>query len=191
MKKMIVFTGGPASGKTTALSMLKEEYGTDIEIAKEAATLIYGGGFPRNDSNERTIYHAQRIIYFATKELEGLAQEINPTAKLVLCDRGSIDGAVYWPYGQKDFFKTLKTSIEEEYARYYAIIHMSLPREEKFYQNTNVRTETLARAIEVEEDILKLWKKHPRHIVIPANKIFVKKALMVSKVVDDIIKGVI
>lgn len=187
--KMIAFTGGPSSGKTTALSMLKEEYGTDIEIAKEAATLIYGGGFPRNDNDKRTIYHAQRIIYFATKELEGLAQEINPKSKLVLCDRGSIDGAVYWPYGQKDFFKNLNTSIEKEYERYYAIIHMSLPREEKFYQNTNVRTETLQRAIEVEEDILKLWKKHPRHIIVPANRIFVKKAMMVSQIVEDIIKG--
>ncbi|MDR1683865.1 MAG: ATP-binding protein, partial [Elusimicrobiota bacterium] len=48
--KKIVLTGGPASGKTTALSILKEEHGTDIEVAIEAATLVYGGGFPRQDS---------------------------------------------------------------------------------------------------------------------------------------------
>jgi len=187
--KKIVLTGGPASGKTTALSILKEEYGTDIELAKEAATLVYSGGFPRNDKSKRHTYHAQRIIYYTTKELEALAEEVNPDAKIVLCDRGSLDGAVYWPYGQDDFFEAMQTTMKAEYDRYYAIIHMSPPKEEKYYQNTNVRTETLARALEVDEAILKLWSGHPRHIVIPESNDYVKKALIVRKAIRKIING--
>ena len=127
MTKKIVLTGGPASGKTTMLSILKEEYGTDIEVAKEAATLVYSGGFPRNDTSKRYTYHAQRIIYTCTRELEDLATEINPSAKLILCDRGSLDGAVYWPYGEEDFLKVMGTDIQTEFDRYYAVIHMSPP----------------------------------------------------------------
>jgi len=187
--KKIVLTGGPASGKTTALAILKEEYGTDIELAQEAATLVYSGGFPRNDKSKRHTYHAQRIIYFTTKELESLAEEINPNAKLVICDRGSLDGAVYWPYGQADFFKQMKTTMEKEYERYYAVIHMSPPKEAKYYQNTSVRTESLERALQVDEDILKLWSGHPRHIVIPESNDYVKKALIVRKAIRNIING--
>jgi predicted ATPase len=189
MIKKIVLTGGPASGKTTALSILKEEYGTDIEVAKEAATLVYGGGFPRNDNSKRHTYHAQRIIFFTTKELEALAEEINPEARLVLCDRGSLDGAVYWPYGQEDFFKVMNTALEAEFKNYYAVIHMSPPKEAKYYQNTSVRTESLERALQVDGDILKLWATHPRHIVIPESNDYVKKALLVRKIVRKIFNG--
>ncbi len=189
MIKKIVLTGGPASGKTTALSILKEEYGTDIEVAKEAATLVYGGGFPRNDKSPHHTLHAQRIIYFVTKELEELAGKANPDAKLILCDRGSLDGAVYWPYGEEDFLKTMETTVDKEYEKYYAVIHMSPPKEEKYYQNTSVRTETLSRALEVDEAILKLWAGHPRHIVIPESNDYVKKALIVRKAIRKIING--
>ncbi len=187
--KKVVLTGGPASGKTTALSILKEEYGTDIEVAVEAATLVYGGGFPRNDNSPRHTYHAQRIIYATTKELESLAEEVNQNAKIVLCDRGSLDGAVYWPYGEEDFLKTMGTTIKDEYANYYAVIHMSPPKEAKYYQNTSVRTESLERALEVDEAILKLWSGHPRHIVIPESNDYVKKALIVRKAIRKIING--
>jgi len=189
MTKKIVLTGGPASGKTTMLSILKEEYGTDIEVAKEAATLVYSGGFPRNDTSKRYTYHAQRIIYTCTRELEDLATEINPSAKLILCDRGSLDGAVYWPYGEEDFLKVMGTDIKTECDRYYAIIHMSPPSDPKYYQNTAVRIETLERALEVDREILKIWESHPRRVIIPAYDDFVEKALLVRKTIKQIIDG--
>ncbi|MDR0735119.1 MAG: ATP-binding protein [Elusimicrobiota bacterium] len=187
--KKVVITGGPASGKTTILSILKDEYGTDIEAAMEAATLVYGGGFPRDDKSPRHTYRAQRIIYFVTKELEALAEETNPSARLIVCDRGSLDGAIYWPYGAEDFLKTMRTTVGEEYKKYYAVIHMSPPKEAKFYQNTAVRTESLERALQIDVDILKLWAGHPRHIVIPESNDYVKKALIVRKAIKKIING--
>ncbi|MDR1683869.1 MAG: ATP-binding protein, partial [Elusimicrobiota bacterium] len=115
--------------------------------------------------------------------------EANPNAKLVLCDRGSLDGAVYWPYGQEDFLKTMNASVEDEYKNYYAVIHMSPPKEAKYYQNTSVRTENLERALQLDQDILKLWAAHPRHIVIPESNDYVKKALIVRTAIRKIING--
>ena len=187
--KKIAITGGPASGKTTILSILKDTYGTDIANAIEAATMVYGGGFPRDDKSPQHIYRAQRIIYSSTKELEALAGETNPQAKLVVCDRGSLDGAIFWPYGVEDFLKVMNTTIEAEYSQYYAVIHMSPPKEAKYYQNTAVRTENLERALEIDADLLKLYSRHQRHIVIPESNDYVKKALIVRNVVKKILNG--
>ena len=41
--KKIALTGGPNSGKTTALSVLKETFGPQVELVREAATLIFSG----------------------------------------------------------------------------------------------------------------------------------------------------
>jgi predicted ATPase len=187
--KKVVLTGGPASGKTTALSILKEEYGPQVETAKEAASLVYGGGLPRDDKSPLRVLHAQRIIYNVTKELESLAEKTNPKAKVILCDRGTLDGAVYWPYGEKNFFEAMKTTIQDECDRYYAVLHMSTPKDEKFYRNSNIRTETFERALEVDAAILKLWSSHPRHIVIPESNDYVKKIIIVKSAVEKIIHG--
>jgi len=121
--------------------------------------------------------------------LEELAAETNPQAKLMVCDRGSLDGAIYWPYGPEDFLKVMGTTVEAEYQQYYAVIHMSPPREAKYYQNTAVRTENLERALQIDADILKLWAGHKRHIVIPESNDYVKKALIVRNVIKKIING--
>ena len=42
--KKIAITGGPNSGKTTALSVLKETFGPQVELVREAATMIFSGG---------------------------------------------------------------------------------------------------------------------------------------------------
>ena len=83
---------------------------------QEAATLIYSGGFPRKDNSPLHIEHAQRIIFYTVHQLEHLA-DATSSAQLVVCDRGSIDGAVYWPKGPEDFFKAMNSTLEAELAR--------------------------------------------------------------------------
>ena len=90
--KKIAITGGPNSGKTTALSVLKETFGPKVELVREAATMIFSGGFPRTDNSRAHIEAAQRIIFVATKEMEALAEE-SSSAPLIVCDRGTIDAS--------------------------------------------------------------------------------------------------
>ncbi|WP_424245083.1 putative ATPase [Elusimicrobium posterum] len=186
MKKRIVLTGGPSGGKTTALSIIKESFGAKVEIVKEAATMIYAGGYPRNDSSPRHIVHAQRIIYFATKELEALAEETSK-AKLVVCDRGTLDGAVYWPKGCEDFLEKMNTTKEAEFKRYDAIVHLSPPQDPAIYQTSLVRTESLEGAMEVDRKILEVWEGHPRRYVIEKDASYLKKAELIKELVADIL----
>ncbi len=185
-KKKIVLTGGPSGGKTTALSILKETFGNQIELVQEAATLIYSGGFPRKDNSPIHIEHAQRIIFYTVHQLEQLA-DVTSNAKLIVCDRGSIDGAVYWPKGPEDFFKAMGTTLEAELARYDAVIHLSPPPEKDFYQATNVRTETLQQAFEIDDKILKIWEKHPNRLVVPRSKHYFEKAEIIKNFVENLL----
>lgn len=184
--KKIVLTGGPSGGKTTALSILKETFGGKIALVQEAATLIYSGGFPRTDNSPIHIVHAQNIIFYTVHQLEQLAKETSG-AKLMVCDRGSIDGAVYWPYGPEDFFKAMGSSLEAELARYDAVIHLSPPPEKDFYQATNVRTENLQQAFEIDDKILEIWEKHPNRLVVPREKHYFEKAEIIKNFVEKLI----
>ena len=155
--KKIVLTGGPSGGKTTALSILKETFGNKIALVQEAATLIYSGGFPRKDNSPVHIEHAQNIIFYTVHQLEELAEKTS-NAKIMVCDRGSIDGAVYWPKGPEDF-----------------------------YQATNVRTENLQQAFDLDDRILKIWEKHPNRLVIPREKHYFEKAEIIKNFVEKLI----
>ena len=186
--KKIVLTGGPSGGKTTALSILKETFGNKIALVQEAATLIYSGGFPRKDNSPVHIEHAQNIIFYTVHQLEELAEKTS-NAKIMVCDRGSIEGAVYWPKGPEDFFKSMHSSLEAELARYDAVLHLSPPSNPAFYQSTHVRTETLDKAFEIDRKILKMWEKHPNRLVVGGTEHFFEKAEAIKNFVEKIIKG--
>ena len=112
--KKIALTGGPNSGKTTALTVLKETFGPQVELVREAATMVFSGGFPRTDNSRAHIEAAQKIIFVATREMEALAEEYSH-ADLIVCDRGTVDAAVYWPAGVDDFFKTNRIAFRKNY----------------------------------------------------------------------------
>ena len=187
-RKKIALTGGPNSGKTTALSVLKETFGPQVELVREAATLIFSGGFPRQDNSRPHIEAAQKIIFFATQQMESLAEK-SSDAELIVCDRGTVDAAVYWPGGVDDFFKQMNTSLEEQLARYDAVLHLSPPSNPAFYQSTHVRTESLEQAFEIDRKILQIWEKHPNRTIISGTEHFFEKAEAIKNFVEKIIKG--
>lgn len=187
-QKKIALTGGPNSGKTTALSVLKETFGPKVELVREAATMIFSGGFPRKDNSVAHIEAAQKIIFFTTKQLESLAEK-SSEAPLIVCDRGTVDAAVYWPGGVEDFFKQMGTSLEEELSRYDAVLHLSPPTNPAFYQSTHVRTESLDQAFAIDRKILSIWQKHPHRRIIGGTERFLEKAEAIKNFVEEIIQG--
>ena len=187
-RKKIALTGGPNRGKTTALSVLKETFGPQVELVREAATLVFSGGFPRTDNSVPHIEAAQKIIFFTTKQLESLAEK-SSEAPLIVCDRGTVDAAVYWPGGVEDFFRQMGTSLEAELARYDAVLHLSPPTNPAFYQSTHVRTESLDQAFDIDRRILKIWEKHPRRKIIGGTEHFLEKAEAIKNFVVEIIQG--
>ncbi len=187
MKKKIALTGGPNSGKTTALSVLKETFGPQVELVREAATMIFSGGFPRQDNSRPHIETAQRIIFHATQQLESLAEKTSD-AQLIVCDRGTVDAAVYWPGGVDDFFKQMGTTLEEQLARYDAVLHLSPPTNPAFYQSTHVRTESLEQAFEIDRKILKIWEKHPNRLIVGGKEHFFEKAEIIKNFVEKLLQ---
>ncbi len=188
--KKIVLTGGPNGGKTTALSIIKESFNSSVELVKEAATMIYAGGFPRTDNSPEHVYCVQRIIYFLTNELEGLGEKTaNKDAKLLICDRGSVDGAVYWPGGMDDFFKKMNTTREAQLARYDYVIHLSPPLKSSFYKQQDVlRTESYEESFKVDERILQVWDGHPNRLIIAKEADYLEKAKIIKDFIGNLLK---
>jgi len=171
----IVLTGGPGGGKTTAADLFRREIGARIVVVPESATMLFSGGFPRSDdalarrAGQLAIYHVQR-------NLED-AQAARFPDRVLLCDRGTVDGAVYWPGEPEGFFAEVGSTIEAELARYDAVV---------FFESAAVggmgieggnptRVESDAEAVRLDRALRALWSRHPRFFFVPHNASFFKK----------------
>jgi hypothetical protein len=165
--KRIVLTGGPGAGKTVVSAMLARRRPERYVVVPEAATQVYSllnTTWDQLDLAGR--YDAQRRMYrLQVGQEERLGRE-NPS-KILLLDRGTIDGATYWPDGPAAFWADLGTSLEEELARYDAVVSLetcaALGRE--FYDGNAsnfCRFEDAAGAIAAGERLEQLWGRHPR-----------------------------
>jgi predicted ATPase len=92
--RRIVLTGGPGAGKTAVLELIRQYFCAHVKVLPEAAGIVFGGGFPLGDALELR-RAAQRAIFYVQRELEAAGDANNPA--IVLCDRGTVDGAAYWP----------------------------------------------------------------------------------------------
>lgn len=45
-RKRIVLTGGPGAGKTALLELIRQSFCAHVKVLPEAASIIFGGGFP-------------------------------------------------------------------------------------------------------------------------------------------------
>lgn len=167
-----MLTGGPGAGKTAVLELVRQDFCAHVQILPEAAGIVFGGGFPRTGSLEWR-RGAQRAIFFVQRELESSAAE---NTAIVLCDRGTVDGAAYWP-GPESFWESVGTTHEREMSRYDAVIHLRTPTVEGGYNHGNpLRTESAAAAAEIDARLLEIWDAHPRRIVVPPSLDFLEKA---------------
>lgn len=171
----IVLTGGPGGGKTTAADLFRREIGDDVVIVPEAATLLFSGGFPRvNEPLARRA--AQSAIYHVQRNLEDVQWARFPD-RILLCDRGTIDSAAYWPEDPGEFFRTVGTTHEAEIARYDAVLFFESAAVggESIEGGNPVRIESNEEAVALDRRLHALWSKHPRFVVVPHQTSFFKK----------------
>jgi predicted ATPase len=178
--KRIVVTGGPGAGKTAVLELAVQALCSHVVVLPEAAGIVFGGGFPRGagDGEARV---AQRAIFHVQRELESLATLQTPA--VVLCDRGTVDGSVYWR-GDTDFFADVGTSHRQELERYDLVIHLHSPTSANGYNRRNpLRIETAEVAHELDSKILAAWADHPHRVVVDVHRRFIDKAAHVLDVI--------
>lgn len=172
--KLIVLTGGPGAGKTAVLEVVRRSFCRHVEVLPEAASILFGGGFPRHDTRVGRVA-AQRAIYRVQDELERIAIEEGESG-IVLCDRGTVDGVAYWPGAADALWSEVGTTYRAELARYAVVIHLRTPSAAYGYDRSNpVRSETAEQAFAIDERILAAWSAHPRRNVVAATDVFLQK----------------
>lgn len=172
----ICLTGGPGGGKTTAADLFRREIGDKVVVVPEAATMLFSGGFPRVSEPDAAMA-AQRAIFHVQRNLEDLQAARFP-GRTLLCDRGTLDGAAYWPGPSEDFFKAVGTTIEEQLERYDAVIFFESAAAggmEVVEGGNLVRNENIEQARALDQALRKLWSPHPRFVLVPHNRSFFKK----------------
>jgi len=172
--RLVVLTGGPGAGKTAVLETARHHFCAHVEVLPEAASIIFGGGFPRR-ATPPAMRAAQRAIYRVQRELERMAAE-EQQASLVVCDRGTVDGVAYWPNHGASLWTEVGTTLAEQVRRYHAVIHLRTPKADGGYDHANpLRTESPHHAAEIDRVIEQAWRDHPRRIFVDSTESFVEK----------------
>jgi predicted ATPase len=179
-QRRIVLTGGPGAGKTAVLELMRKTLCKHVKVLPESAGIVFGGGFPRGTAPELR-RAAQRAIFYIQRELEAAARAED--AAIALCDRATIDGQAYWP-GPDDLWVAVGTSLDEQLARYHAVIHLRTPTAVDGYNHQNpLRIESAAEAIAIDARIAAAWARHPRRFEVPPASDFLAKAARVIEIV--------
>jgi len=183
--KLVVVTGGPGAGKTAVLEMARRSFCKHIAILPEAAGIVFGGGFPRLGS-EASRCASQRAIYYVQRELESLALGHSNEIVVALCDRGTVDGAAYWPQAQATYWDSLGTLAEAELRRYSAVVHLRTPALAQGFDHSNpLRVESAEQAAALDAKIAAAWGGHARRVEVPSTTDFLEKARLVLEIVRD------
>jgi predicted ATPase len=169
----VVLTGGPGGGKTAVLEVVRRHFCEHIVVLPEAASLLFGGGFPRLDSDGAR-RAAQRAIFHAQVELETLAESIGDVG-LVLCDRGVVDGAAYWPDGIDGLFDSVGATRVDAQRRYAGVVHLRTPAAGGYDHSNPMRVESLTDAMRIDARIFEAWSGHPARVVVEAEADFLAK----------------
>lgn len=186
-RRRIVLTGGPGGGKTTAADLLRRELGDRVVIVPEAATILFTGGFPRSEQWEAN-RAAQSAIFHVQRNLEDVQSALY-SDRVLLCDRGTVDGAAYWYDGQDAFFRWVGTTLDAELARYDAVVFFETAAVAglSIEGGNPIRNESLEQAVHLDGRLRALWSRHPRFTLIPHSSSFLKKITGALEVLERLV----
>lgn len=183
--RLVVVTGGPGAGKTAVLELAARSFCEHVAVLPEAATIVFGGGFPRHDTTVG-VRAAQKAIYAVQRQLEEVVLGERKVA-VALCDRGTVDGVAYWPDLSESFWDATATTAEEELSRYDTVVHLRVPTGGLGYHTDPIRVETAEQAAAVDERIVEAWTRHPRRMELAAGADFSAKAKRALEVIRELL----
>lgn len=190
--KRVVLTGGPGSGKTVVSSAIASADPGRYVVVPEAATQVYSTAQTRWDLVDTVgRRELQRRIYFVQRRQEDEFAREHPD-KILILDRGTIDGAAYWPDGAAAYWKDLGTSLQAELARYDFVIWMQTAAAIGIYDGSDsnaCRFEDAAGAVASGQALIDLWSGHPRFIKVPALASIETKIAEVRRLLETIAAG--
>lgn len=162
--RRLVLTGGPGAGKSVIARAVAAAHADTFVLVPESATHIYTTMNLRwgqlDLAGRRDV---QRRMYEHQVAQEARLQADHP-GKVLLLDRGTIDGAAYWPDGHDAFWPAIGTTRADELARYNAVVWMQTGAALGLYDgdaSNAVRFENPAEAVESGNLLMQLWGDHP------------------------------
>lgn len=191
----IVITGGPCSGKTSAMKVLRARLASEnisaIFVDEAGTDLIMAGVSP---ATLGTMLPFQIRVAQLQLEREAAAQaEAHATAaSFVICDRGIADGAAY--LSESDYQALLETiglSTQEIFNRYDAVFCLESTAKDAeslgayTTHNNAARRETPEEAAQLDTRTRAAWEAHPQFRFIPNATSFEEKvAPLVSALLE-------
>lgn len=174
-----VLTGGPCAGKTTALAMLRQKLadrGITPFVVPEVATQVIASGVSFQGVSDWNEFQKQVIrMQLAQEDMIEKFAELQPgTRKILICDRGAMDGMAYV---EPELFEAIvhdmdKRLIELRDKRYVGVFHLVTAADgaEAFYNFDNpARHESVEEARALDKKTLAAWAGH-EHLRIIGNR---------------------
>ena len=168
----IVLTGGPCSGKSSIMELVRHEMGDRLHCVPEVASILIsqvgvkpGGDLVHHHQFQKTLFRVQRSF----EEISAGQARIDGKRALLM-DRGTVDAVAYLK-SQHEFELVCGTKSASEFAIYELVICLETPDAETYAANAGnnaARREGYAEAHALSERTLNAWKGHPKRIVIPA-----------------------
>jgi CYTH domain-containing protein/predicted ATPase len=164
---MLVVTGGPCAGKSTALAQIADwcvKCGIHPYIVPEVATRLINSGFDRASPKFQE-YVLREII--STENLCLEDARIYPRRKsVIICDRGAPEGIVYDKEGfERACIKNNLNIVDLRDSRYSGVIFLQSAANgaEKFYTTSNnaARSESVEEARLLDERTRNVWTGAP------------------------------
>lgn len=189
----IVLTGGPCSGKSSLMKFLQKELKDVVHCVPEVATIVIeqvGAKPPFDDHRAMRIF--QRTIHRVQQGFEDVShrQAIRDGKRAILLDRGTVDGAAYMKNSTDELADICQTTLDDEYARYDAVICLAIPPQNIYdanKANNPARSETYDAAKILSDKIHAVWSNHPHFFKIGTNDSWDKKCESVLETVRHII----
>jgi hypothetical protein len=152
--------------------LFQRELKPAVKIVPEAATMLFSHGLDRELGKEDGKL-LQRSIYRMQMSLEGIFRDVY-SGRLLICDRGTLDGLAYWPDDEQSYFENLGTTFEAEAARYGAVIFFQTAaiHGEDVKSNNPYRREDSHTAVSLDEKLQRVWERHPGFHFIPTELSF-------------------
>lgn len=187
MIAIVALTGGPCAGKSTILPVAKqwlEERGCAVAVLSETATELITAGFTPSEAwMDELDFQDQLLQHQLAREnryVEMLFRRKHDGPRVLLCDRGALDGAAY--IGRAGFASVsydLGLTFTDLLHRYDLVIHLVTAANgaPAFYTTANnaARRETIEEAALIDIKTQAAWLGHTHLTVIDNSTDFAGK----------------